>query len=134
MKKILYLLICLLCVFALVACGAPDDTQPDDAPSTDTPADDNPTPDEPLLKFEGISFEGANLTYDGKEHSIVVSGNLPEGTNVAYTANKATNAGIYNAAATLSCVGYESKTLNATLKINKADIVGITLEKDTPLL
>ena len=73
-----------------------------------------------LLKFDGVSFSGGSFTYDGAEHEITVSGNLPEGTSVTYTANKATNAGSYNATAKLEKEGYETKTLTATLVINKA--------------
>ena len=78
----------------------------------------------------GITFTGAESTYDGTEKSIAISGTLPEGTSVSYTDAKATNAGIYNAAATVSGSNYNTLTLNAQLKINKADITGVTAEAE----
>ncbi|MDE6059068.1 MAG: MBG domain-containing protein, partial [Clostridia bacterium] len=50
---------------------------------------------------------------------------------VSYTNNKGTNAGTYNATATLSGANYVTKTLNAVLTINKAEITGITFEDKT---
>lgn len=66
----------------------------------------------------GITFNGANYTYNGTEREIKISGDLPDGANVVYTNNKGTNAGTYNATAKITCAGYNDKTLNATLKIN----------------
>lgn len=76
---------------------------------------------EPQLNtFTGITFANATYTYDGTEKSVTISGTLPQGASVAYTNNSATKAGTYDATATLTCNGYETKTLNATLTINKA--------------
>ncbi|MBP3447896.1 MAG: leucine-rich repeat protein [Clostridia bacterium] len=72
--------------------------------------------------FTGLSFENAAYNYDGTEKSISVNGNLPEGATVNYTNNKGTNAGTYNATATVTCKGYNDLTLNATLKINPAEL------------
>jgi hypothetical protein len=74
-----------------------------------------------LLSFENIIFQSETLNYDGNEHEILIEGNLPENTNVLYQNNKATNAGIYNAKATLSLEGYKTLELNAVLTINKID-------------
>lgn len=72
--------------------------------------------------FTGISFSNATYTYDGTEKSLAVTGNLPIGAKVEYTNEKATNAGTYNATAKITCEGYNDLTLNATLKINPAEI------------
>lgn len=71
---------------------------------------------------EDIKFEDLTLTYDGKPHKLEVVGDLPNGTTVIYKqGNEFTNAGIYDLEASLICDGYYVKTLNATLKINRAD-------------
>lgn len=64
-----------------------------------------------------IVFENAKVSANGQPHSILVSGTLPEGTQVVYTNNTATNAGEYNATATLKNPNYIDKTLYATLTI-----------------
>jgi hypothetical protein len=115
----------------LISCGGGDDTPAGgDTPGTgDNPGTgNNPGGEITLLDFEGITLKDLTVTYDGEEHSVTVEGNLPEGTVVTYTSNKATNAGTYNATAKLECEGYNTATLTATLTVNKADISGITLE------
>lgn len=74
-----------------------------------------------LNKFSGIIFANKNFDYDGQEHEIIVSGNLPQGANVVYQNNKATNAGQYNAIVEISMEGYETLRLTAILTINKAN-------------
>jgi|GEM_PF-1248525 len=83
-----------------------------------------------LLNFEGVSFSDLTVNYDGNEHTIEVVG-LPEGVEVAYTANSATEVGEYHATATLSKEGYNTLTLNATLSIRANDFVGLTFENST---
>lgn len=70
----------------------------------------------------GITFNGDTVTYDGNEHEITVNGDIPDGVTVTYSQNKATNAGMYDATATLVGKGYNTLTLNATLTIEKANI------------
>lgn len=82
-------------------------------------------------EITGITFEGDTVTYDGVEHEINIDGTLPTGVNVSYANNKATNAGTYNVTATLSGANYVTKTLNATLTINKLTFTGITFEGAT---
>ena len=72
-----------------------------------------------LNSFTGLTFESLSVDYDGTEHTIKIAGTLPEGASVSYTSNKATDAGVYNAVATVVCEGYNTKTLNATLTIKK---------------
>ncbi|MCH5152065.1 MAG: DUF5050 domain-containing protein [Clostridiales bacterium] len=75
----------------------------------------------------GVTFSSLTVTYDGNEHEITVSGTIPEGVSVSYESNKGTNAGTYNATATLSGECYNTLTLEAKLIINKAQIEGVTL-------
>ena len=72
-----------------------------------------------LLTFTGLTLENYTCDYDGNEHEITVKGELPEGAEVEYKNNKATNSGIYNAEAKITCEGYKDLTLKATLTINK---------------
>lgn len=65
----------------------------------------------------GITLESARVLYDGKPHSLTVSGPLPEGTDVTYQNNEKTDAGTYTVTATLTNPNYETKTLTASLEI-----------------
>ena len=128
MKKIL--LLCLLALFAAMtflftACEekSQDVNTPPSGSQTQTESD--------LQTFTGISFQNETLTYDGKEHKIEVTGTLPEGSEVIYQNNSGTNAGTYNATATVSKENYETLELTATLTIAKATFTGITLENET---
>ena len=87
--------------------------------------------DPSLLNITGVTFADKTVTYNGSEQSVTVSGTLPAGVTVSYTGNTGTNAGTYNATAVLSGEGYNSLTLTATLKINKAEITGVTFEGST---
>src|SRR5574344_2068868 len=72
-----------------------------------------------LKTFENITFANQTVDYDGEEHQIVVSGELPDGVSIVYENNKGTNAGVYNAKATISMEGYKQLVLTAKLTINK---------------
>ena len=109
------------CALIFVGCGG----NPSDPENPPTP------PQTTGIEITGVLFEDETFTFDNLEHEIVVSGTIPQGVAVQYTANKATNAGTYNAIAVLSGEGYITKTLTATLKIEKADFVGITFENQT---
>ena len=76
----------------------------------------------PDQEITGVTFDSATVEYDGAEKELTVSGTLPAGVTVAYTSNKGTNAGTYNATAVLSGEGYITKTLNATLEITKKNL------------
>ena len=75
--------------------------------------------DNDLKTFENIIFANQTIDYDGQEHEIVLNGELPQGVNVVYEDNKGTNAGVYNAKATLTLEGYKTLELTAKLTINK---------------
>ena len=83
--------------------------------------------------FEGVTFEDATYTYDGREKSIEVNG-VPNGATVKYNvSNSYTNAGVYPIEATISKEGYKTLVLTATLTINKAtyDMSGVEFEDKT---
>ncbi|MBR3681512.1 MAG: hypothetical protein IKL79_05870 [Clostridia bacterium] len=91
---------------------------------------DDPQPNEDS-EITGVSFTDKTVTYNGQEQKIEVTGTLPEGVSVSYFGNVGTNAGVYNATATLSGEGYQTKILNATLTVEKANITGVSAENLT---
>ena len=71
----------------------------------------------------GVTFANAQVTYDGTEKSLLITGTLPEGVTVAYTGNTGTNVGEYPATATFTVTNPNYNALDAmqaTLKIVKA--------------
>ena len=74
--------------------------------------------------MSGVSFEDATYTYDGGEKTLTVTGTLPEGVMVSYSANTLTNAGELEVTATFT--GEDADNYNAidpmtaTLTIRKA--------------
>lgn len=66
-----------------------------------------------------IKFENKKVTANGDEKSILISGELPENTQIIYNNNKGTEIGQYYASATLRNPNYNDKTLYATLTIIK---------------
>jgi hypothetical protein len=79
----------------------------------------------------GITLNGSTVTYDGSNHTLVISGTLPAGTSVSYS-NPATDAGIYIDMAYLTGGNnYKNDTLTANLTIGKAAITGIALGNAT---
>ena len=78
------------------------------------------------LTITGITFSNLSIAYDGTEKQILITGTLPNGVSVSYTNNSGTNAGTYNATATMTGSEYNTLVLNATLTITKINITGIT--------
>ena len=70
-----------------------------------------------------ITFEDTWAIYNGEEKSILISGDVPIGTQIQYENNVGVEAGTYYASATLTNANYNTKTLNATLTIY--DLVNI---------
>ena len=73
--------------------------------------------------MSGVSFNGAVYTYDGTEKSLEISGTLPGGVTVSYSANSLTDAGSVEVTASFTgdednYIGIEPMT--ATLTVNKA--------------
>jgi len=85
-----------------------DDKDTDEGGGTTPSKPDRPT-SKPTVDMSGVSFQNAVFTYDGEEHSIFVSGTLPEGVTVTYTGNGKVNAGYYNVTAKFTVPeGYQS--------------------------
>ncbi|MDE6355906.1 MAG: MBG domain-containing protein [Clostridia bacterium] len=122
LKKILTVFVAafavVLCAAAFAACGGNS--------STGGNGGGNETPTE--KQFTGITFNDKTCTYDGTQKSVLIDGTLPQGTSVEYENNTATNAGTYNATATLKGEGYKTATLTAVLKINKAQFGEIAFD------
>jgi hypothetical protein len=50
----------------------------------------------PNYDMSGVSFNNKTVTYNGEEHTITITGELPEGVSVSYSANAVQiNAGVY---------------------------------------
>ncbi|WP_267740601.1 MBG domain-containing protein [Myroides injenensis] len=75
-----------------------------------------------------IKFAKKTVTYDGTSHTLEITGELPEVTNVTYENNTHTDAGTYKAKATLSGENYKTSVRNNELIINKAEIENISFE------
>lgn len=73
-------------------------------------------------EITGVTFDDQTFEYDGKSHSIEISGELPEGVSVNYSNNSKTDAGSYEVSATLTGKGYEKLVLKAKLIIKPAEI------------
>lgn len=112
MKKTLSLTLIFLLVITLVSCKKPGTNN--------------------LLDFEDVYLKDKEVIYDGKNHSIEVTGNI-EGINITYTNNNQVNVGSYLVTAKLTKDGYNSKTLEATLKISKAKFTNLTFNNKTVL-
>nr|WP_313785375.1 MBG domain-containing protein [Sphingobacterium pedocola] len=76
----------------------------------------------------GITFGDGSFVYDGTAKSLAVTGTLPNGTAVAYTANSRTDVGIQVVTATISGSNYTELVLTADLTITPATITGVTFE------
>ena len=134
-RRLLGILLSLMLVIALAvsftACvddNKQDDPDPDPTPTPTPNPDPDPDPDPVLKDIEGVTFVGAEFVYDGEEHKIEIAGTLPEGVSVSYENNKATDAGTYEAKATLKGEGYNTLTLTAQLVITEAEM-GLTFTK-----
>lgn len=81
-------------------------------------------------EFTGVKFESVEVEYDGESHILgEVTGNIPTGTNIAYTGRENhTDAGKYDASATLTKTGYNTKTLTAALTITKAEFEDLSYD------
>ncbi|SER67705.1 MBG domain-containing protein, partial [Myroides profundi] len=73
-------------------------------------------------RITGVKFNKKEVTYDGKEHELLLEGELPLGVTATYKNNRATNAGIYKASVTLTDDNYITSTRSNELIILPADI------------
>jgi len=72
-------------------------------------------------EITGMVFTGRRFVYDGLEHTLSVTGELPQGASVRYENNGRTNAGSQQVTATIEGEGYETLVLTATLTIAPAE-------------
>ena len=77
--------------------------------------------------MSGVSFEDATYTYDGGEKTLTVTGTLPEGVTVSYSANTLTNAGELEVTATFT--GEDTDNYNAIDPMTAT----LTIDKATPV-
>ena len=129
-KILIVLLVILLSVSIFCACvnpGGNDNDNDNQSSGEITPSGDVGSSGETVLKdITGVTFNDLTVTYDGTAHIIAVNGDVPQGVKVQYQSAQQTNAGEYEAIATLSGEGYKTLVLRAKLIINKADFQGIT--------
>ena len=88
--------------------------------------------------MSGVSFEDATYPYDGKEKTLEITGQLPEGVTVSYENNTLTNAGSVKATAEFTVADTEhyneiDEVLYADLTITKATPT-ITIKPDQATL
>ena len=128
LKKLTFLLAIIMIIASVCLFASCDKDEGDTPPSGDGGTTDNGGGTPTLSEFQGITFDNKTVDYNGTEQSLTIGGTaLPAGATVAYTDNKGTDAGVYNATATVTCEGYKTLVLNATLTINKINIPGVTL-------
>lgn len=80
------------------------------------------------LKFSGLTLESKEIIYDGELHSLVVAGELPEGTSVEYYGNNISEIGEHKVSAVIKKDNYEDLTLTATLTIIKRNPFNLIFE------
>ena len=121
LKKLLIMLL-ITPIFFIVGCGGSSDT--DNGGNSNPPAsEDKPSVEEPTIKeFKNVKMEDKSVIFDGNKHSLEVSGELPTNTKITYINNDQVNAGVYKVTAILECNGYNTKTVDGTLTIKKADL------------
>lgn len=83
--------------------------------------------------MSSVKFENETVTYDGKAHSIEITGDLPEGVTVTYEGNSRVDAGTYTVTAKFKgdTENYNAiKSMTAKLVIQKAkiDISGVRFD------
>ncbi|MDR0228337.1 MAG: MBG domain-containing protein [Flavobacteriaceae bacterium] len=78
-----------------------------------------------------IVLNNKTVIYNEKEHQLFISGKLPENTTIEYVNNIQTEVGTYLVEATLQAKNYITKTINAELIINKAELNRLTFNDAT---
>ncbi|MEK6495276.1 MBG domain-containing protein [Myroides odoratimimus] len=73
-------------------------------------------------RITGVTFSKKEVTYDGKEHELLLEGELPLGVTATYKNNIHKNAGTYKASVTLTGDNYITSTRSNELTILPADI------------
>jgi len=140
MKSILlrvlsFILACTL-LFTFISCSTPETPEP--CPPHNDGDDDGvcdkcgeATEPDTIPDLSGISLEDKVVAYDGKEHSLEISGKLPEGVSVEYVGGKATEVGRHTVKARFFYKDKEiaNSELTATLTVTKGsyDMSGVHL-------
>lgn len=78
--------------------------------------------------LSGNNFSDVTISYDGKAHSILIEGELPEGIVVSYDNNNKIDVGVYSIVASFTgedANHYKIEDMTATLTIKKASPVVI---------
>lgn len=82
--------------------------------------------------FGALAFpENTVFTYDGKAHTVEVDGEIPANAVVTYpSGNSFVNVGTYDVTAVVSCEGYVTRRLTATVTVKRAtyDMSGVKFE------
>ncbi|EKB07340.1 hypothetical protein HMPREF9711_00155, partial [Myroides odoratimimus CCUG 3837] len=73
-------------------------------------------------RIMGVKFSKKEVTYNGKEHELLLEGELPLGVTATYKNNTGTNAGTYKASVKLEGDNYITSTRSNELIILPADI------------
>lgn len=131
MKKILYMLLVITLMLAVcLAIGGCDSNtpptptpDPNPNPAPDPTPDPIPEPDIPDIDLSGVEFHGGEFTYDGKEHSIEVTGSWRNiYVTVKYEGNGKTDVGTYPVVAKFyyKDVYLEGRDLTANMTIKRA--------------
>ncbi len=80
--------------------------------------------------YEGVEFNNATHTYDGTEHRLTLTGELPEGASVRYENNGRTNVGNQTVTAIINGGNnYEDMTLTAELTVIPLEITVTAADK-----
>ena len=82
--------------------------------------------------LKGITFDDELFVYDGSLKKIEVKG-LPEGADVKYESNQATEIGAYQATAIINKKGYKTLVLTANFNIVEAEFINLKFEDATYL-
>ncbi len=81
--------------------------------------------------LSGVAFEDETVHYDGKEHMIYVTGDIPEGVEVEYNLNCAIHEGVYEIVARFIVDQNIIEEKTATLTILPAERLNIYLRDKT---
>ena len=73
-----------------------------------------------------ITFENKTITYDGKAHSIEISGTLPSGVSVSYTGNEKIAVGVHTVTAKFA-------TTNSNYKVPASMTAKLTIQTAVPI-
>ena len=96
MKKILTIFLMLIMVLSLVGCKGSNDVDTENngnTESNDGTENDGYGTNKKTYNIENIKFKNKTVEYDGKIHTLEISGQLPKGLKVEYTTNTLKNAG-----------------------------------------